>query len=102
MGQIPFKRIQFGLTGLAFALALVILGTLVVHEPEPGAAAASTAVEPAEPLSQIGATPGAEPEPQAAPVPPAERIVIPIDPATEELIVVEETPPRADPRPARQ
>ncbi|WP_343343695.1 hypothetical protein WJT74_08525 [Sphingomicrobium sp. XHP0239] len=94
MGRIPLKRIQVGLTGLAFALALVLVGTAVTREEEPAAneteAAVAEADAPAEPLSEIGAAPGTPGEPEPQPVDP---IPIPIDPTTEELIVAE--PPRA-------
>ena len=94
MGRFPFKRIQVGATGLAFALGLVLVGTLVTRGNDPLAneteAAAVDPNAPADPMSEIGAAPGTPTEPEPVAVDP---IPIPIDPTTEELIVAE--PPRA-------
>ncbi len=58
------QRVRIGLTGLAFVFLLVMLGTAVSrsgNDPK-GAGAeanvATSAVEPEEPLAQIGVAPG--------------------------------------------
>lgn len=57
------QRIRIGLTGLAFAFLLVLLGSVVSRssrdEPVNAAAQASEAAEPSEPLAQLGVAPGA-------------------------------------------
>ena len=56
------QRIRIGLTGLAFAFLLVLLGSIVSRSGRDDAAnAASQAVsnEPNEPLAELGVAPGA-------------------------------------------
>ena len=58
------QRVRIGLTGLAFVFLLVLLGTAVSRsgdDPAAGQAPANglgNAVEPEEPLAQIGVAPG--------------------------------------------
>jgi hypothetical protein len=57
------QRVRIGLTGLAFVFLLVLLGTAVSRSGDPPAesntaAATANAVEPDEPLAQIGVAPG--------------------------------------------
>ena len=56
------QRIRIGLTGLAFAFLLVLLGSIVSRSGRDDSAnAASQAVsnEPNEPLAELGVAPGA-------------------------------------------
>lgn len=58
------QRIRIGLTGLAFAFLLVLLGSIVSHsgqdENSVAAAAANEANDaPSEPLAELGVAPGA-------------------------------------------
>lgn len=55
------QRIRIGLTGLAFAFLLVLLGSIVTRSGRDGndAAAQAAANEPSEPLAEIGVAPGA-------------------------------------------
>ncbi|HVL78395.1 MAG TPA: hypothetical protein VM346_03815 [Sphingomicrobium sp.] len=65
-GGTSAQRIRIGLTGLAFAFLLVLLGSVISRsgsndEPAPGAANTVQArdSEPSEPLAQLGVAPGA-------------------------------------------
>ncbi|WP_265564385.1 hypothetical protein [Sphingomicrobium arenosum] len=95
----PQQRIRIGITGLAIVFLLVLLGTalLGVGAGEERVVVAGPEEEPpapAEPLSQIGAAPGSEAPADETPIEP---LPIPIDPATEELIVNEiAVPPEAE------
>ena len=55
------QRIRIGLTGLAFAFLLVLLGSIVSRSSrdETSAAQQVTANEPSEPLAELGVAPGA-------------------------------------------
>ena len=56
------QRIRIGLTGLAFAFLLVLLGSIVsrsTHDDVMTAAQQAAANEPSEPLAEIGVAPGA-------------------------------------------
>jgi len=58
------QRIRIGLTGLAFAFLLVLLGSVVSRsgrdDARPQAAAdANNSAEPSEPLAELGVAPGA-------------------------------------------
>jgi hypothetical protein len=55
------QRIRIGLTGLAFAFLLVLLGSIITrssHGDTVNAAQQATANEPSEPLAEIGVAPG--------------------------------------------
>lgn len=55
------QRIRIGLTGLAFAFLLVLLGSIVSRSSHQGATNATeqaTANEPNEPLAELGVAPG--------------------------------------------
>jgi hypothetical protein len=56
------QRIRIGLTGLAFAFLLVLLGSVITRSGrDEGAAAAvanATQNEPSEPLAELGVAPG--------------------------------------------
>lgn len=55
------QRIRIGLTGLAFAFLLVLLGSIISrssHDAGNGAQQV-TANEPSEPLAELGVAPGA-------------------------------------------
>ncbi|HVU30311.1 MAG TPA: hypothetical protein VHE36_07930 [Sphingomicrobium sp.] len=55
------QRIRIGLTGLAFAFLVVMLGMIISrssHE-DMNAAQQATANEPSEPLAELGVAPGA-------------------------------------------
>lgn len=59
------QRIRIGLTGLAFAFLLVLLGSVVSRSGESDEvpatqAAASNGAEPDEPLAKLGVAPGAD------------------------------------------
>jgi hypothetical protein len=57
------QRIRIGLTGLAFAFLLVLLGSIISRssrgEANNAAAQAAAANEPSEPLAEMGVAPGA-------------------------------------------
>ncbi|MFL6751810.1 MAG: hypothetical protein ACJ8D5_00560 [Sphingomicrobium sp.] len=56
------QRIRIGLTGLAFAFLLVLLGSIVSRSSRDdslNAAQQATSNEPSEPLAQLGVAPGA-------------------------------------------
>lgn len=58
------QRIRIGLTGLAFAFLLVLLGSVISRSreddaPPPAANAQANAEEPNEPLAELGVAPGA-------------------------------------------
>ena len=56
------QRIRIGLTGLAFAFLLVLLGSIIsrsTHEDASNATQQATANEPSEPLAELGVAPGA-------------------------------------------
>lgn len=60
------QRIRIGLTGLAFAFLLVLLGSVVSRSgqepgPAPTAAENEAAGEPKEPLAELGVAPGSTP-----------------------------------------
>lgn len=56
------QRIRIGLTGLAFAFLLVLLGSIVSRSSRDDATNAAQEVaanEPSEPLAELGVAPGA-------------------------------------------
>ena len=59
------QRIRIGLTGLAFAFLLVLLGSIISRssrDPVTGGTSSSVTAadeEPAEPLAELGVAPGA-------------------------------------------
>ena len=57
------QRIRIGLTGLAFAFLLVLLGSIISRSGQDGAAAPAdlteNAAQPEEPLAELGVAPGA-------------------------------------------
>lgn len=56
------QRIRIGLTGLAFAFLLVLLGAIITrssHDGTTNAAEQAAANEPSEPLAELGVAPGA-------------------------------------------
>lgn len=56
------QRIRIGLTGLAFAFLLVLLGSIITrssHDGTTNAAQQAAANEPSEPLAELGVAPGA-------------------------------------------
>lgn len=56
------QRIRIGLTGLAFAFLLVLLGSIISRsnrDDTNNAAQQATANEPSEPLAELGVAPGA-------------------------------------------
>ena len=56
------QRIRIGLTGLAFAFLLVLLGSVISkssRDDVTNAAEQATANEPSEPLAELGVAPGA-------------------------------------------
>jgi hypothetical protein len=56
------QRIRIGLTGLAFAFLLVLLGSIISrssHDDNVNAAQQATSNEPSEPLAELGVAPGA-------------------------------------------
>lgn len=59
------QRVRIGLTGLAFAFLLVLLGSIISRSGQDDEAAAVENVvtnAPKEPLAELGVAPGAEPE----------------------------------------
>ena len=56
------QRIRIGLTGLAFAFLLVLIGSVISRSggdpPPPTAAEAKADAEPNEPLAELGVAPG--------------------------------------------
>jgi hypothetical protein len=55
------QRIRIGLTGLAFAFLLVLLGSIISrssHDETSNAAQQAAANEPSEPLAELGVAPG--------------------------------------------
>jgi hypothetical protein len=56
------QRIRIGLTGLAFAFLLVLLGSIIsrsTRDEANSAAQQAAANEPSEPLAELGVAPGA-------------------------------------------
>ena len=55
------QRIRIGLTGLAFAFLIVLLGSIVIRSSHDDNVTAANAVtnEPNEPLAELGVSPGA-------------------------------------------
>jgi hypothetical protein len=56
------QRIRIGLTGLAFAFLLVLLGSIISHssrDKNSNAAQETVANQPSEPLAELGVAPGA-------------------------------------------
>lgn len=56
------QRIRIGLTGLAFAFLLVLLGSVISRSSNDGqddAVGNATMNEPSEPLAELGVAPGA-------------------------------------------
>ena len=56
------QRIRIGLTGLAFAFLLVLLGSVIsrsTHDELNNATQQAAANEPSEPLAELGVAPGA-------------------------------------------
>lgn len=64
LAQTTAQRVRIGLTGLAFAFLLVLLGSIVSHsghdENAVAAAANEEASQPTEPLAELGVAPGPE------------------------------------------
>jgi hypothetical protein len=64
------QRIRIGLTGLAFAFLLVLLGSVITRSSNQdntvNAAEKATTNEPSEPLAELGVAPGAAEEPANA------------------------------------
>jgi hypothetical protein len=65
------QRIRIGLTGLAFAFLLILLGTVISRSSRdnvPPTAAEQNAEmnQPSEPLAELGVAPGADENQQAA------------------------------------
>ena len=59
------QRIRIGLTGLAFAFLLVLLGSIITRSSRNEASNATqqaVANEPSEPLAELGVAPGASSE----------------------------------------
>ena len=59
------QRIRIGLTGLAFAFLLVLLGSIISRSSRDEAGNAvtqATANEPSEPLAELGVAPGDPPD----------------------------------------
>jgi len=56
------QRIRIGLTGLAFAFVIVLLGSAIMRSSHDDNVTAANAVanEPNEPLAELGVAPGAE------------------------------------------
>ncbi len=56
------QRIRIGLTGLAFAFLIVLLGSIVMRSSQDSSvnAAKANANEASEPLAELGVTPGGE------------------------------------------
>jgi hypothetical protein len=58
------QRIRIGLTGLAFAFLLVLLGSVISRSREDGAPLKNTTsaneAEPNEPMAQLGVAPGGD------------------------------------------
>ena len=55
------QRIRIGLTGLAFAFLLVLLGSIISRSSHAGStnsAAQAATNEPSEPLAELGVAPG--------------------------------------------
>ena len=55
------QRIRYGLTGLAFAFLVVLLGSIISHASREGtqnAVTQATSNEPSEPLAELGVAPG--------------------------------------------
>lgn len=55
------QRVRIGLTGLAFAFLLVLLGSIVSHsgrDKNPAAVENAAANGPKEPLAELGVAPG--------------------------------------------
>ena len=55
------QRIRIGLTGLAFAFLLVLLGSIISrssHEGSTNSAVQAPTNEPSEPLAELGVAPG--------------------------------------------
>jgi hypothetical protein len=55
------QRIRIGLTGLAFAFLLVLLGSIISrqsHDTATNATQQAVANEPSEPLAELGVAPG--------------------------------------------
>jgi hypothetical protein len=57
------QRIRIGLTGLAFAFLLVLLGSVISrsgsNNSDPASQPSSNAAEPSEPMAELGVAPGA-------------------------------------------
>ena len=56
------QRIRIGLTGLAFAFLLVLLGSIISRSGDDGSSSDNTSVnaaEPTEPMAELGVAPGA-------------------------------------------
>jgi hypothetical protein len=55
------QRIRIGLTGLAFAFLIVLLGSVVIRSSHDDNVSAANAVanEPSEPLAELGVAPSA-------------------------------------------
>ena len=59
------QRVRIGLTGLAFAFLLVLLGSIISRSGQDDNAAVSgneATNTPTEPLAELGVAPGSEPE----------------------------------------
>jgi hypothetical protein len=56
------QRIRWGLTGLAFAFLIVLLGSVITRASRDGTANSvtqATSNEPSEPMAELGIAPGA-------------------------------------------
>ena len=58
------QRVRIGLTGLAFAFLLVLLGSVVSRSGRDNSAVQANTLTntPTEPLAELGVAPGSEPE----------------------------------------
>ena len=56
------QRIRYGLTGLAFAFLVVLLGSIISRasrDDNPNSVQQATSNQPSEPLAELGVAPGA-------------------------------------------
>jgi hypothetical protein len=56
------QRIRYGLTGLALAFLIVLLGSIIIrasHDEAANAVQQAATNEPSEPLAELGVAPGA-------------------------------------------
>lgn len=99
MAVLSEGRIRIGITGLAVVFLMVLIGSALTGGGEREALEAqeerlaNEQAPPAEALTEMGAAPGGPQE--TAPPADIDPIPVPIDPATEELIVNEVRGPDA-------